>query len=106
MVLGFFKIALRFRVRHVFMRQSLKILNMFNTFKQFYEKRNENFFQDTGVLAFYLKASRLKTQDFHTKLLCQKQMLRQIKWGEQNGPITDNGVLPVNTSFFENFVSV
>ena len=68
--------------------------------------KNENFFQDTGVLAFYLKVLRLKTQHFHTKLLCQKQMLRQIKWGEQNGLITEIGVLPVNTSFFENFVSV
>ena len=68
--------------------------------------KNENFFQDTGVLAFYLKVLRLKTQHFHTKLLCQKQMLRQIKWREQNGLITEIGVLPVNTSFFENFVSV
>ena len=32
---------------------------------------------------------RLKMQHFHTKLLCQKSMLRQIKWGVQNGPITN-----------------
>ena len=45
-------------------------------------------------------------QHFHTKLLCQKLMLRQIKWGVQNGPIKKNGILPVTPSFFENFVSV
>ena len=33
-------------------------------------------------------------------------MLRQIEWWLQNGPITENGVLPVTTLFFENFVSV
>ena len=33
-------------------------------------------------------------------------MLRQIEWCVQNGPVTKNGVLPVTTSFFENFVSV
>ena len=33
-------------------------------------------------------------------------MLRQIKWWLQNGPIIKNGVLPVTTLFFENFVSV
>ena len=78
----------------------------FQYFQTNFMKNGGNFFQDTGVLAFYLKVLRLKTQHFHTKLLCQKQMLRQIKWGEQNGLITEIGVLPVNTSFFENFVSV
>ena len=33
-------------------------------------------------------------------------MLRQIEWWVQNGPITKNGVLPVTTLFFKNFVSV
>ena len=40
---------------------------------------------------------RLKTHHFHTKLLYQKPMLRQIEWWVQNGPITKNGVLPVTT---------
>ena len=33
-------------------------------------------------------------------------MLRQIKWWLQNGLIKKNGVLPVTTLFFENFVLV
>ena len=33
-------------------------------------------------------------------------MLRQIEWWLQNGPIKRNGVLPVATLFFANFVSV
>ena len=33
-------------------------------------------------------------------------MLGQIEWDVQNGPITKNGVLPVTTLFFENFVSI
>ena len=33
-------------------------------------------------------------------------MLRQIELVVQNGPITKNGVLPVTTLFFENFVPV
>ena len=33
-------------------------------------------------------------------------MLRRIEWGVQNGPITKNGVLPVISLFFENFISV
>ena len=39
-------------------------------------------------------------------MLCQKPMLRRIEWGVQNGPITKDGVLPVTSLFFENFVSV
>ena len=33
-------------------------------------------------------------------------MLRQIKWWLQNEPIAKNGVLPVTTLFFGNFVLV
>ena len=32
-------------------------------------------------------------------MLCQKPMLRQIEWGVQNGPITENRVLPVTKYF-------
>ena len=45
----------------------------------------------------------MKTHYFHAKLSCQKPMLRQIEWWVQNRPITKNGVLPVNTSFFWKF---
>ena len=67
---------------------------------------NENCFQKIRSIVFYLKLLRLKTRYFHTKLPCQKHMLRQIEWKEQNGPITKNRVLRVITLFFENFVSV
>ena len=33
-------------------------------------------------------------------------MFRQLEWWVQNGPIPKNGVLPVTTFFFDNFVSV
>ena len=46
------------------------------------------------------KVLRLKAQHFHTKLPCQKPILRQIEWEVQNGPITKNGVLPATTFFF------
>ena len=86
------------------MWQSLKIEKRFQYFNfetDFLE--NENHFQKTGVP---LKALKLKTYHFHTKLPCQKPMLRQIKWWLQNGPIKENGALPVTTLFFENFASV
>ena len=46
------------------------------------------------------KVLRLKAQHLHTKLPCQKPILRQIEWEVQNGPIKKNGVLPVTTLFF------
>ena len=50
-----------------------------------------------------MKALRLKTHHFHTKVPCQKPMLRQIEWWLQNEPITKNRVLPVTTLFFWKF---
>ena len=47
-----------------------------------------------------MKALRLKTHHFHTKLLYQKSLLRQIEWSVQNGPITENGVWSVTTHFY------
>ena len=47
-----------------------------------------------------MKPPRLKKHHFHSKLLCQKPMLRQIEWWLQNGLITESGVLPVTTLFF------
>ena len=47
--------------------------------------KNKNFFQKTGVpTLFQLKVQGLKTQHFHTKLSCQKLMLRQMEWGVQD----------------------
>ena len=42
----------------------------------------------------------MKTHHFYTKLPRQKPMLRQLEYGEQNWPITKNGVLPATTLFF------
>ena len=36
-------------------------------------------------------------QSFHTKRSCPKPMLRQIEWRVQDGPVTDNRVLPIAT---------
>ena len=41
---------------------------------------NENLFQKTGVPVFKLKALKLKTHHFYTKLSYQNPMLRQIEW--------------------------
>ena len=37
------------------------------------------------------KIRRLKMQHFHTKLPCEKPMLRLIEWGVQNEPIAKSG---------------
>ena len=45
----------------------------------------------------------MKAHHFHTKLPCQKPMLRQIEWGIQNRPITKNELLPLTASFVLKF---
>ena len=55
------------------------------------------------IFGFKITALRLKTHRFHTKLPCQKPILRQIEWRVQNGPITKDGVLPVTNIFFWKF---
>ena len=83
---------------YVFMWQSLEVLNVFNTLtlKQISGKRKA--FPKNWSTVFKLKPLRLKTHHFHTKMLCQKPMLRQTEWRLQNEPTTKNGVLPVTTS--------
>ena len=93
MVLGISKIDLRLRDRHVFMWESVKVSNLFSTItlKQLSWK-TKTFFEKTEVPFF-------SWNHFHSKLLCQKPMFRQIEWQLQNGPITKSWVLPVTTSF-------
>ena len=83
---------------HVFMWQSLEVLNVFNTLtlKQISGKRKA--FPKNWSTVFKFKPLRLKAHHFHTKMLCQKPMLRQTEWRLQNEPTTKNGVLPVTTS--------
>ena len=49
--------------------------------------------------AFGLKPLQLKTPYFHTKLPCQKQILRQTEWRVQTGP---KYFLNLGLYFFEN----
>ena len=42
----------------------------------------------------------MKTHHFHSKLLCQKPMLRQIEWRLQNRPIIKSGVIASNCFYF------
>ena len=39
-------------------------------------------------------------QHFHTKIPCQKPMLRQTDWGAQSEPFAKYGVLTATTLFF------
>ena len=50
-----------------------------------------------------MKILGLKTQHFHTKLLSQKPMLRQLKWGVQIGPMQMTDFFPVATLYFRKF---
>ena len=63
----------------------------------------KNFFKKNWSTVFQLKALRLKTHHFHTKLPYQKPMLRQIKQSLQSGPLKKNRVFPLTTLFFWKF---
>ena len=97
-VLEIFKIALRLRERHIFMWQSLEILNVSNINFETNFLKTENLQNCSTVL--WLKVLGLKTHYFYTKLSCQEPMLRQIKWGVKNRPITNKGVFPVTALLF------
>ena len=72
---------------YVIIIESFKRCPYFNFGTLFSGKRNP----------FQLKPVRLKIHHFHSKLLCQKPMLRQIEWRLQNGTTTKRGVFPVTT---------
>ena len=42
--------------------------------------KNDNILQKTGVILL-AKKIEMENANFHTKLPCQKPMLRQIEWG-------------------------
>ena len=87
-------IALRLRDPHAFVTISwnFKRFQYFNFETNSLE--NEDLFQRTRVPLFSRKkVLRLETHLFHTKLSCQKPLLRQMEWWVQNGSITKNGVL-------------
>ena len=68
MVLGIFKVALRFWDRHVFMWQSLKILNVFNTstLKQI-SKKKETFFKKLEYCIFFFESTKIENVIFWYK---------------------------------------
>ena len=77
---------------HVFMWQSLEIRRVFNTLLWNNFLKNETFFKKLE----YRFLVEIKNKLFHAKLPCQKSEV-------QNGPITENGALPVTTLFFWKF---
>ena len=97
MVLGIFKITLRLRDRHVFIRQSVKVSNVFRTLAL------EHVFWKAKP--FLVETRKIEKHHFHSKLLCQKPMLTQIEWRLHNGPITKSGVFPVTTFCFWKILS-
>ena len=84
----------------------MKVSNVLNTLtlKQIFWKKKA-FFKKLEY-HFLVETTEIKTHHFHSKLLCQKPMLRDIEWQLQNGPITKSGVLPVSTLFFRTFFPV
>ena len=86
MVLGIFKMA-----------HSLREKTRFNLLKK------QELFLKTWSTVSQFRVLCMKEQCFHTKLPCQKSMLRQIEWRVQNRPITKNGLSPMTTSFFWKF---
>ena len=86
--------------RLAFTRKSLQILYVLNTLTL------KNIFWKAKIIfknleySFLIESTKLKAEHFHTKLPCQKPMLRQIECGVQNGPITKNGVFPRHYSIF------
>ena len=97
-VLGIFKLALRLIDRHVFMWQSVEILKVFDTlpWKKIFWKTQTVF----KKLEYRFLVIRLKTQHFHTKLLSQKPVLRQIEWGAQNATVAKKRTFASNCFIF------
>ena len=58
------------------------------------------FFLKNWITVLQFRVLRITAQHFHTKLPCQKPMLKQVAWEVQNGPITKSELLPLTTLFF------
>ena len=79
--------------------ENYKRFQYFNFETGFLDSKRKPFSKNWSTIS-QLKALRSKTRHFHTKLPCQKSMLRQIEWWLQNGPITKNWVLPATNAVF------
>ena len=99
MVLGIFKIALRLRNRHVFMWQSVKILNVFNTLtlKHIFWK-TKTFFKKLKY-RFLVESTKIKNA-----LFLYKAAISEVINVKTNRMVTTkDGVLPVTNLFFWKF---
>ena len=81
---------------------NFEIFHYFNFETNFLKKRKP--FLKNWSTFFQLKVRRRKTSHLHTKLPCQKPILRQIEWRVQNGSITKSEVLTL-TRYFVLFLS-
>ena len=94
--------ALRFRDGHVFMWQSVKILNVFNTLtlKQIFWK-TKTFFKELEY-RFLTGSNKIEKASFPHKTAMPEANVKTNRIGNTNGPITKNGVVPVTTlNFFK-----
>ena len=85
MVLGIFKIALRLRDRHVFMQQSVKVSNVFNTltFKQIFWKTKT--FSKKLEYVFLVETTEIENTPFPFKTALSETNVKTnrmatIKW--------------------------
>ena len=88
------------------MWQSVETSNVFNTLvlREIFWKTKDHF--KKLDYRFLVESTKIENASFLYKLPYQKPMLKQIEWWLQDGHITKNGLLPVTTLLFENFVSV
>ena len=88
------------------MWQSVEILNVFNTLnlKQILWKK-KTFFKRLEY-RFLVENTEIENASCPYKTAVSKTNVKTIEWEVQNGPITKNGILPVTTFFFQEFVWV
>ena len=108
MVLGIFKIALGLRDQYVFMWQSVKVSNVFNTLtlKQIFSK-TKTFFKNLEY-CFLVETTKIENALFPLKTAPSEAIVKTNRMARrlQNGPITKIRVLRVTTLFFGKFVPV
>ena len=85
---------------HVFMWQSVKVSNVFNTLtlKQIFWK-TKTFFKKLEY-HFLVETTKIENTSFPLKTARSETNVKTNRMRLQNGPITKSGVFPVNTLFF------
>ena len=72
---------------------TLTLIQIFWKTKTFFKKLEYHFLVET-------RSKKDWKHHFHSKLLCQKPMFKEIEWRLQNRPIIKSGVLLVTALFF------